>query len=166
VKHLKKFAANKVRNGYQILLHWNTDNVTIFFLTYFTDAQCVHFWLYGRHLCDNPFYPTRVSISRSTIATAAVILLLPSGKLRQMCARAFFKKYLKSFSVYWRKNYHDPLLSLFVANFMFHGLMNNPVLITLVPRYIVTFFCEHECIFAMRAYADACMCVLSFMEKT
>jgi hypothetical protein len=64
VKHFKKFAVNKLRNGKQILLHWNTENLTIFFFfffSYFTDAQCVHIWLYGRHLHDNPFLPTRVS---------------------------------------------------------------------------------------------------------
>jgi hypothetical protein len=54
----------------------------------------------------------------STRATAAVILLLPSGKPQQLCARAFFKKYLKSFSLYWRKNYHDGFSRLFVANFL------------------------------------------------
>jgi hypothetical protein len=29
----------------------------------------------------------------------------------------FLKKSLESFSLYWHKNYHDPLRSLFVANF-------------------------------------------------
>jgi hypothetical protein len=29
----------------------------------------------------------------------------------------FLKKHLESFSLYRRKNYHDPLRSLFVANF-------------------------------------------------
>jgi hypothetical protein len=46
-----------------------------------------------------------------------VILLLPTCKPRQFCARVFFKKYLKSFSPYWRKNYHDMLRSLLIANF-------------------------------------------------
>jgi hypothetical protein len=45
-----------------------------------------------------------------------VILLLPSGKQRQLCLRAFFKKYLKDFSLYWCKTYLDPLRGLFVAN--------------------------------------------------
>ena len=31
------------------------------FLTYFTDAQCVHLWQYGRQLCDSPSRTTRVS---------------------------------------------------------------------------------------------------------
>jgi hypothetical protein len=55
VKHLKKFAVNKKRNGHQILLHRKTDNLTKFVFT------CVHLWLYGRHLYGNPVYPTRVS---------------------------------------------------------------------------------------------------------
>jgi hypothetical protein len=54
-------------------------------------------------------------------------LLLPSGKPRQLCSRAFFQKHLKILSLYWPKNYHDPLHSLFVAIFLIiHGLMNNP----------------------------------------
>jgi hypothetical protein len=60
----------------------------------------------------------RVSISQSTTATAVVILLLPSGKPQQLCMQAFFKNYMKSFALYWCKNYHDPLCSLFVANFL------------------------------------------------
>ena len=39
------------------------------------------------------------------------------------------KKNLESFSLYRPNNYHDPLSSLFVANFkIFHGLMNNSVI--------------------------------------
>jgi hypothetical protein len=58
------------------------------------------------------------ALSQSTRATALVILLLPSGKTWQLCARAFFKKYLKSFSLYWHMNDHDLLRSLFVAIFL------------------------------------------------
>jgi len=47
----------------------------------------------------------------------------------------YVKKNLESFSLYRRKNYHDPLSSLFVAEFlMFHGIMNNPVF------WIICFF--------------------------
>jgi hypothetical protein len=59
-----------------------------------------------------PYVYQHITVDR---ATAAVILLLPSGKPRQLYTRAFFKKYLKSFSLYWRKNYDEPLRSLFVA---------------------------------------------------
>jgi hypothetical protein len=31
------------------------------------------------------------------------------------------------------------------------------LIITPLPCYIVTFFCEHECIFAMHVYTDACV---------
>jgi hypothetical protein len=46
-----------------------------------------------------------------------LLLLSPSGKSGQLCARAFPLKNLESFSVYRRNNYLDPLRSLFVANF-------------------------------------------------
>jgi hypothetical protein len=46
-----------------------------------------------------------------------LLLLSPSGKSGQICARAFPLKNLESLSLYRRKNYHDLLRSLFVANF-------------------------------------------------
>jgi hypothetical protein len=46
-----------------------------------------------------------------------LLLLSPSGKSEQLCARAFPYKNLESFSLYQRKNYHDPLRSQFVDNF-------------------------------------------------
>jgi len=57
------------------------------FFTYFTDAQCVHLWYYGRHLCDSPSRSTCVSISRSTTATAVVIWLRKSGDQREVEAQ-------------------------------------------------------------------------------
>jgi Golgi nucleoside diphosphatase len=49
--------------------------------------------------------------------TVDLLLLSPSGKSGQLCARAFPLKKLENFSLYRRKNYHDPLISLFVVNF-------------------------------------------------
>jgi hypothetical protein len=45
-----------------------------FFFTYFTDAQCVHLWLHGRHLYDSPFYPTRVSAYHSRPGPLFIVL--------------------------------------------------------------------------------------------
>jgi hypothetical protein len=73
------------------------------------------------------FIPHACRYAMVTRAITAVILLLPSGKPRQLTHGLSLKKYM-SFSLYWRKNYHDPLRSLLVAIFlMFHGLMNTPV---------------------------------------
>ena len=63
VKHLK----NSQR------MHYSTDHdssyadretLQVFFFTYFTDAQCVHLWSYGGHLCVSPSRSTRVSAYR------------------------------------------------------------------------------------------------------
>ena len=60
-------------------------------------------------------FHTRVSISRSTRATVAVC---PSGKQGKYVRGLFLKNNFNSFSLYRRKNYHDPLRSPFVANFL------------------------------------------------
>jgi hypothetical protein len=46
-----------------------------------------------------------------------LLVLSPSGKSGQTRARAFPLKKTWKFTLYRHKNYHDPLRSLFVANF-------------------------------------------------
>jgi hypothetical protein len=82
-----------------------------------------------------------------------LLLLSPSGKSGQLCARAFPFKDLESFSLSLslslsrRKNYHDPLRSVFVANFkMFHGLMDNPacVCVCVCVCVFIASYCKQE----------------------
>jgi hypothetical protein len=90
---------------------------------YFIDAQYVHSWQYDTHLCDCPSRSTRVS---AFTERHICLLLSPNGKSGQLCAQAFplficiyniYMKNFDSFPLYQRKNYHDPLRSLFVDNF-------------------------------------------------
>jgi hypothetical protein len=48
--------------------------------------------------------------------TSSVMTILAASQGNYVCGR-FLKKNLESFSLYRRKNYHDPLRSLSVANF-------------------------------------------------
>jgi hypothetical protein len=104
----------------------------IFFVTYFTAAQYIQLWQYGRHLCDSPSRSTRVSAYHGRPEpqqrdTVAKILTFTERHIWYYCLLAAkqgnyvhglcLEKKLESFSLYRRKNYHDPLRSLFVGNF-------------------------------------------------
>jgi hypothetical protein len=116
------------------------------FFFFFTDAQCVHLWLYGRHLYDNPFHPTRMSAYHGR----------PEPQQRWYCcflaahhgsyARVLSLKNTWRVSLYWRKNYHDPLRSfcceffkcfkdLWITRYLYLYWKGSPCIIKFVLTY-------------------------------